>query len=194
MRLVEHDKREDKKVWLDSDEIQQLLDCPDDTEKEIAFSLGARCGLRSHEILNVTPEHVFEDNGQQWLQVPEGKGDKYREAPIHETLASQIRTVGNVRDQPDKPVVTVTSTAALRYWIGHARDQLAEETGDSRWTHVSMHDLRPTWATQLASRDVDPLIVCEWGGWNDLDTFLNHYQGTYDPEAQARERSKVDWL
>jgi integrase len=57
-----------------------------------------------------------------------------------------------------------------------------------------MHDLRRTWATALASEDVDPLLVCDWGGWEDLETFLDHYRGTFSPEAQLRERQKVEWL
>lgn len=32
------------------------------------------------------------------------------------------------------------------------------------------------------------------GGWNDLDTFLNHYCGEATEKAQARERGKVEWL
>jgi hypothetical protein len=41
---------------------------------------------------------------------------------------------------------------------------------------------------------VDALLVCDWGSWNDLETFLEHYRGTYSPEAQQRERGKVGWL
>ena len=28
------------------------------------------------------------------------------------------------------------------------------------------------------------MVVCGWGDWNDLDTFLDHYRGTHTPEAQ----------
>lgn len=45
-----------------------------------------------------------------------------------------------------------------------------------------------TWATLLASADVDPMVAIEWGGWNDLQTFLDHYQGKYSPETRKRER------
>jgi len=57
-----------------------------------------------------------------------------------------------------------------------------------------LRDLRRTWATQLRSADVDAMVVCDWGDWNDLDTFLDHYRGTHTPEAQRRKRGKVDWL
>jgi len=32
------------------------------------------------------------------------------------------------------------------------------------------------------------------GGWNVLQTFLDNYRGTHNPEAQLREREKVGWL
>jgi len=57
-----------------------------------------------------------------------------------------------------------------------------------------MHDLRRTWATQLKGADVDAMIVCDWGGWSDLETFLDHYRGKFSPEAQRQQREKVGWL
>jgi integrase len=129
------------------------------------------------------------------LKVEHGKGDKYRETPVPETLATQIQTIADVRDESDStPLISVTTTQSLRNWIKSTRAAVAEQEQDERWHHVSLHDLRRTWATQLASKDVDPLIVCDWGGWNDLETFLEHYKGVYSPDAQRREREKVDWL
>lgn len=129
------------------------------------------------------------------LTVPSGKGHKYRETPILDGLAKQMRTIDDMRHAgSDEPIISVTMTQSLRNWIQNAREQLAEQEGDARCQHVSFHDLRRTWATSLASRDVDPLIVRDWGGWSDLDTFLEHYRGVYSPEAQRRERAKVDWL
>jgi hypothetical protein len=37
------------------------------------------------------------------------------------------------------------------------------------------------------------MVVCDWGGWDDLDTFLDHYRGTH-ARPQLRERGKVEWL
>jgi integrase len=195
MNLREHDTSDGMKVWLSDDDVDALIDAASDTEQEIAFSLAARCGLRSHEVLDVTPSHVVDTDAGTMLTVPSGKGDKYRETPIPDGLAKQLRTVDDMRDaDSDDPIISVTTTQSLRNWISNTRQQLADDTDDDRWLHVSFHDLRRTWATSLASRDVDALIVCDWGGWSDLDTFLEHYRGVYSPEAQARERAKVDWL
>jgi integrase len=129
------------------------------------------------------------------LRVPDGKGEKYRETPMPANLATTIQTIGDVRNaSSDEPVLSIQSTRSLRRWVKNAREQLAEETDDKGWTYLSTHDLRRTWATSLAEKEVDPLLVLDWGGWEDLETFLDHYKGTYSPAAQRRAREKVGWL
>lgn len=195
MNVIDHDDTDAKKVWLSIDETDELLNEPDSIERSIAFELAVRCGLRSAEVLEVTPDDVVETDAGDMLKVPDGKGSKYRETPLPSTLKRQIQTVAEMREESsDEPIISVTTTQSLRNWINSSRGALAEETDDDRWNHLSMHDLRRTWATQVAQNDVDPLVVCQWGGWNDLDTFLEHYRGNYSPEAQRRERNKVNWL
>lgn len=194
MNLVEHDQRDDMKVWLSESELERLINQPEKIHRQIAFALAGRSGLRSHEILAVKPKHVHETDVGTVLSVPEGKGDKYRETPIPQSLSKQIDAVAQLETGEANTVVPVTATRRLRAWIQKARDQLAEDTDDDRWKHATMHDLRRTWASALSNKEVDALVVCQWGGWNDLETFLEHYDGAYSPEAQKREREKVDWL
>jgi len=195
MNLEEYENDDGMKVWLSESEVEDLLDQFDDTEKRIAVGLAARCGLRSEEVLNVTPDHVADTDAGTMLRVwSSAKTDHYRETPVPPNLATTIRTVGDVRDAPtDQPVVGV-STRTLRRWMARATDDLLDETGEPGWQYVGFHDLRRTWATSLRSADVDAMVVCDWGGWDDLDTFLDHYRGTHSPEAQLREREKVEWL
>lgn len=193
MNLREHENRDDMKVWLSQSEVEALLDAAGDTTERIALALGARCGLRSHEVLDVAPDHVVETDAGTMLRVHHGKGDKYRETPVPRDLATTIRTVEDVREAPSSAsLVEITSTRSLRRWVQRAADGVEDD--DPGWGQLTFHDLRRTWATALASADVDPLLVCDWGGWNDLETFLEHYRGTFSPEAQQRERRKVDWL
>ena len=195
MNCEPHDNSDSMMVWLSEDDVDQLLDAAKDTERRIAFALGVRCGLRSHEILQVSPDDLVDTQAGHMLIVKHGKGDKYRETPIPNQLVTQIETIDDYRDDSsDSPILSVDNTSSLRYWIKTTREQLAEETGDDRWHYVSMHDLRRTWATSLDNKSVDAMVVCDWGGWNDLETFLDHYRGTNSPEAQRRERAKVDWL
>jgi len=193
MNLREHEQRDDMKVWLSQDEVSALLDAADGTQQRIALALGARCGLRSHEVLDVAPDHVVDTDAGTMLRVHHGKGDKYRETPVPRDLATTIRTVDDVRDAPSSTsLVGITSTRSLRRWVTDAVGSVKDD--DPGWSYLTFHDLRRTWATALASADVDPLLVCDWGGWNDLETFLDHYRGTFSPEAQEREREKVGWL
>lgn len=194
MNLQDHSDDDGKKVWLSQREVERLLEVTDTTEQRVAMGLGARCGLRSGEIVDVAPQDVVETDAGAMVRVWEGKGDKYRETPIPSDLATTITTIGEVRDEAaDVPVVDVT-TRTLRRWIDDAGEQLAEETGDRGWRSVSMHDLRRTWATALRDEDVDAEMVLKWGGWNDLETFLDHYKGRFSPEAQRRARESVEWL
>jgi integrase len=195
MNLREHDNQDGKMVWLSESEIQTLLAHPDSTQTQIAYGLAARSGLRSFEVLAVTPQTVQETDMGWVVRVHDGKGSKYRETPVPESLALQIQAAGSYRDAPDTAkVLDVNSTRAMRKWIERDREQLAEQTGDDGWRQLSWHDLRRSWATNLKGADVDPLLVLDWGGWQDLQTFLEHYRGTYSPEVQRKQRAKVEWL
>jgi integrase len=65
---------------------------------------------------------------------------------------------------------------------------------DAGWRELSTHDLRRSWATALADAEVNRMLALDWGGWEDLETFLEHYNGAYSPAAQRRAREKVNWL
>jgi integrase len=69
-----------------------------------------------------------------------------------------------------------------------------EETEEVGWRYVSAHDLRRSWATLLIHGEVEPLLVLDWGGWSDYETFRDHYMSINSPEYQAEERKKVEWL
>lgn len=194
MNLRKHEKRDDMKVWLSEQEVEILLDITSDTEHYLAYALGLRCGLRSQEVLDVAPSHVVETDVGHMLRVWEGKGDRYRETPVPSALAARVQTIEDVRTTPSDEPLLDCSTRTLRRWVSNIGEQIAESEEDKGWTYLSYHDLRRTWATNLGAQDVDPLVVLDWGGWNDLDTFLDHYRGIYSPEAQQRERAKVEWL
>jgi integrase len=195
MNLEDYPDQDGMKAWLSDDEVTHLLEQFEDTERRIAVALAARCGLRSAEVLDVAPDHVVDTDAGTMLRVwSSAKTDKYRETPIPPNLATTIRTVGDVRDAPTDAPVVDASTRTLRRWMQTATADLLEASDEPGWEFVGMHDLRRTWATSLRSADVDAMVVCDWGGWDDLDTFLDHYRGTHSPEAQRREREKVEWL
>lgn len=189
-----HDNRDDYKVWLSQDEVDDLINAASDSQQRIAFELGAHCGLRTEEIIHVAPVHVKDTEAGKMLRVDSAKNDNIRQTPIPPQLATRLETIDDVRDEPaDEPVIQ-SSKRTLRRWIKKSVEKLADDSEESMWQYVTMHDLRRTWATSLKGEDVDAMVVCDWGGWNDLETFLDHYRGKFSPEAQRKQRGKVEWL
>ena len=39
-----------------------------------------------------------------------------------------------------------------------------------------------------------PAVVMSWGGWEDWETFRNHYLGEMSPAAAEREREKISFV
>mgnify|MGYP000162143699 CR=1 FL=1 len=194
MMTEDYPEKDGRLVWLNRDEVDRLLDVADGPLQRVAFRLGSECGLRSHEVVDVTPSDVVDTDAGKMLVVQRGKGDKQRETPIPDSLADLVEFAASYDDADADDVLVDVTTRTLRNWTENARDQLLEETDETRWEYVTFHDLRRTWAGQLANRDVDETVALRWGGWNDLDTFLRHYRGEATAAAQRRERDKVDWL
>lgn len=200
MNLIDHDESEGMKVWLDRREVELLISEARDTEQRLAFLLGVRSGLRVSEIVGtgprpgVRPMDIVETTAGPRVRVWNAKGGSHRETPApFKTVdtASAYADAGGYDE--DEPIVDRAPRTVER-WVGRATDRLAETTGDDGWRYLTPHDLRRTWATLLAGQDVDPLLVCDWGGWSDIEVFLEHYRGSYSPEVQKRELEKVDWL
>jgi len=78
--------------------------------------------------------------------------------------------------------------------VARARDRCRAATGEEGWRFVGPHDLRRSWGVRLLEAGVLPSVVMELGGWEDWQTFRDHYLAEFSPEALRRERQKVSWL
>ena len=141
-------------VWLSTDDLKQLVDCHNNVQRQLALKFVGCCGLRSAEVVNVKPAHIRDTQIGRVLEVPAGKGDKYRKTPIPDGPGGQIHTIGQYEGEGTN-VVGTRSTRTLRRWVNTAASELAEQTENKRWEYHSFHYLRRTWATLLASADVD---------------------------------------
>jgi len=191
MRLKDYDERDGKRVWLSEREIGLLLDNLDeDREQRAAGILMARCGLRRREVVDITPADLVSTDHGHVVRIWEGKGDKYREVPAPDELTTLALGMGNARDES---LVSVADST-LYDWVQRARERVHAETGDEGWLFVGPHDLRRSWGVRLLEAGVLPSVVMEWGGWEDFQTFRDHYLAEFSPEALRRERGKVGWL
>jgi integrase len=198
MRLDDYPERDGKRVWLsqsdENDEVAALIDEAESPEQEIAFRLGAQAGLRREEIASVTTNdftHAPDGFVRVWNDY--AKRGKYRETPIPEQLASSVRTLAYERD-PDEPVVGVEPNSIYR-WVKRAGERRYAATGDEGWTYLDVHDLRRTWGGHLLwDCGVLPAVVMSFGGWEDWETFRDHYLGEMSPAAAERERKKISYV
>jgi integrase len=198
MRLDDYPERDGKRVWLSqsdqNDEVAALIGEAKSPEQEIAFRLGVQAGLRREEVASVT-SNDFTHAPDGFLRVwnDYAKRGKYRETPIPKELASSVRTLSYERD-PDEPVVGVKPNSIYR-WVKRAGERRYAATGDEGWTYLDVHDLRRTWGGHLLwDCGVLPAVVMSWGGWEDWETFRNHYLGEMSPAAAERERKKISYV
>lgn len=194
MQLKDYDDQEGKRVWLTVEEVEALIEATDDTRQKIAVGLGVRSGLRRSEIVAATPEDIVNTPAGMRVRVWDGKGDKYRETPLSRSLYSTIEAYADVRPEgEDVPLVGV-ETRTIERWVKSAASVCEDSTEDVGWGYLTPHDLRRTWGTLLVESEVEPGMVMEWGGWEDWETFREHYLGAYSPEMQRQQIAKVDWL
>lgn len=192
MNAEPFEDKEGFRIWLDLEETYMLISAAEDREERLAFTLGVRSGLRVSEIVDVTAQNVVSTSAGPRVRVWESKGSKYRETPTTERVLAHAETIQDIQG-PEAELVPRTKRWVQRH-LDDVADQLAEETGDDMWQEVSPHDLRRTWATLMSADIEDPLLIMDWGGWEDMETFLDHYRGSYSPRVQRQELSKVDWL
>lgn len=194
MRREPHKTKDGLKVWLDRPEVDLFLEHAKTTEQAIAFQLMARCGLRRKEVLDVVPPDVVDTDVGPRVRVRRGKGDKYREVPINGELKTSARVYAEQRDAADDVPLVDRSNRTINRWVNRCAERCAAETGDEGWLDVGPHDLRRTWGTLLVESGIEPGMIMVWGGWDDWDTFREHYLGAYSPEMERRQAAKVPWL
>jgi|GEM_PF-456784 len=200
MRMQPFDEDDGYRVWLNDNETERLIDKMEDrggTRHAVGGRLGAHCGLRRDEAAQARSADIADDLGERNLRVWEdtAKMDKYRETPIPGDLARDIDRIVEFSDDVGRgdPVLDVTGKT-LNRWVQRACEELYAEDGDEGWLEVSYHDLRRTWGTRALEDGTLPSVVMYWGGWDDWETFREHYLGEFSPHALKRERSKLSWM
>tara|TARA_R100000700_G_C3130145_1_gene115710 strand:- start:205 stop:777 length:573 start_codon:yes stop_codon:yes gene_type:complete len=177
------------RVWLTQSELATFTECAPHDKAKIAISL-CSCGLRVSEAVKITNKDRFKDD-RGWMLGVIGKGNKYREVPIPDSLSMVDLELG-ISDRTVRR--WVNETAEKYYWLylAHSNSQPSYKSHDIY--HISPHDLRRTWGTLLLQAGVEPVIVMAWGGWESWEVFRQHYLDVANPEWQAKEREKVAWL
>ena len=173
------------RVWLETENRQNLLEYyADDPIKQVAMRLMLEAGLRSEEVPRVTANDLrpADDGNFTRLKIRTAKKGR-RETVVPDSLAQQIRTVSNIQDGG---VVVNVTPRTIRNWVYAAAEYLHKETGEPDWADVSPHDLRRSWATSLIQQGVPESNVMSWGGWENYETFREHYFEESDEQIERQ--------
>lgn len=183
------------RVYLAPDEFRTIVDHAYNRRAEFVLRLGGECGLRVSETLKATLDDVRKANTKGadeafFLRIPEGKdtsgrleGGKYRSAWMPSTLLEDILDYTAEADHIQRTDDTIVgaSKRTLQKDVTRSAELAAEATGIEEFAHVTSHDLRAYFATNLLVRkNLNPHVVMEIGGWEDWKSIKPYINAQFD--------------
>ena len=182
------------RVYLAPDDYKTMLDAAENREIRMAMKVMARCGLRSVE-LDFGPHDIRESTNSDvdilFLTIygkdtkgrdTEGKRrDVWMPRDLYDELEEYRKIVGNSESLGYFPKTTRTLS---RYMKKSAKNAVLM-TGNEDYGHVTNHDFRAYFATNMLLREgVDIETVMELGGWVDRETMDPYIDASFDDIIQ----------
>lgn len=198
MRLEATEAKNETKVWLTDQEIEDLRRATASYRDDIIIQLGTYVGLRAFEIPQITPSGISTtENGQYRLRVPHGKdttgnGGKPRDAYLPADVERSLQQYQNAENiAPKDPFIDLTERG-VRAAVKRTAEAAAEETGDEDFRHVSSHDLRRRFAQRLlVDENMNPRVVMQVGGWDSFQA-IEPYLNSPTPDVVDDAFAKVE--
>lgn len=190
------DSGSETKCWLDFPAEVQTIEKKArerDWEQEIAIQLMVRCGSRASGVLSAEPSTLnWNSEGEYWQIELNGKNTKggektVRDAYVPDRVKENLDRYQSEREIQDTEQYVQKSEDTIRRWVRELTNEIAEETGNDRWKHVSSHDLRRSWATyHLVERSANVRVMMEIGGWSSYQA-IEPYLGKPTPTKIGNE-------
>lgn len=192
------DSENDTKCWLDyPDEIDTLARKAEEEDwtRRIAILLMGKVGLRASGVPTAKPHGLeYNEKGEYWQLAVSGKNTKggektERDAYVPEEVKLELERYARERDvKPSEPYVDV-SVDSIRRWVREARAELTDES--ERWSEVSSHDLRRSWATHhLVEEGVSVRVMMDIGGWSRYES-IEPYLAKPTPSTIGDEMNAI---
>lgn len=175
-----------------ADQRRLLLALQDAKARDRAIVLlGLLAGLRVSEIsaLNATDVALSAKLGA--VKIWHGKGDKFREVPLHPALRKALSVWLKTRESASDALFLGRDGERLgARSIGVMIAKLGRRAGIEGLT---AHVLRHTFATQLIRAGTDTVLVAELMGHSSLDTTRRYSLPSAEDRAKAVEALSLDW-
>lgn len=174
------------RVFMNPHDYQTMLDCADSRRARLAMRIMGEASLRVDELTGIERGDVRESTDPDvdlYFLPLYGKDTKARDtdgkrrdAWIPDDLKQAMDEYADINGRSDGDSYFMCAKRTLQKDIERTREHAVAKTGEGDYQHVSCHDFRAYFATNLALREgVNDDIVMELGGWDDEETFRGAY-------------------
>ncbi len=141
-------------------------------EVGLIWLIAMATGMRSGEIVNRLPEHVFLN--KRYVQLDKTKNGMARKVPLDD-FALQLWSLALKINRKGSPKVFTISDSSRDALFRKARKKAGLESAN-----LTFHDSRHEAASLMAKRIKNALTLCKIFGWKDLKQALTYYNPTND--------------
>ncbi len=181
------------------EEFKKFINCVTDEQLKLAYNILYWCGLRKGELFALTKKDIdFESrtlninkslqriNKQDIITTPKTVKSN-RKIIVPDFLLNDIKTyVSKLFNLQETELIFCLTT----YKLSFALDKICKEQGLKR---IKIHDLRHSHASLLVEMGVNPLLIAERLGHENVQTTLNIYSHLY-PDKQKEVIEQIEKL
>lgn len=185
------------RVYMNPYDYQTMLDAAEDRMAEVLMRCMGEMGVRVNEVtgeyftMGNIRESTHPDVDILFLPIY-GKDSKdrdtrgkRRDAWVPRDLYERLKTYQKTEGFDDDRKIFLKQKRTLQRRVEETRKNAARRTGNDDFLHISCHDFRAYFATNMALREgVDIEIVMTLGGWEDRQTMDPYLNADFDDIIQ----------
>lgn len=187
------------RVYMNPYDYQTMIDSSEDRMAEVLQRCMGEMGVRVNEVtgdyfkMSNIRESTHPDVDILFLPIY-GKDTKDRDTKgkrrdvwVPRDLYERLKTYQNNEGFDDDRKIFLKQKRTLQRRVEATRDNAARRTGNDDFRHISCHDFRAYFATNMALREgVDIEIVMTLGGWEDRETMAPYLNAEFDDIIQRK--------
>lgn len=150
-------------------------------EVGLIWLIAMATGMRSGEIVNRLPEHIY--LAKRYIQLDKTKNGTARKVPLDD-FALQLWTLAMKIDRKACPKVFTVTDSSRDALFRKARKQAGLDSAN-----LTFHDSRHEAASLMARRIRNALTLCKIFGWKDPRQALTYYNPTNDEILEELDQS-----
>jgi integrase len=184
------------RVYMNPHDYQTMLGCADSRRAHLTMRLMGEAGLRIGEVVDEVQKNRLRDSTHPsvdiWFLTLYGKDTKDRDTDgkrrdvwIPQSLKEEMDRYQQDEGRSDDLPLLLKSKRSLQNDIEATREHAVEKTGNEDFRHISCHDFRAYFATNMLLREgVDVETVMELGGWEDRQSMDPYINASFDDIIQ----------